>query len=81
MKRCCYFIEDNRTKQRWIYWNQGRRFHQSTPYWIGHLIVYNSVEKAKAAIRQMKQKTLPIWSTKEDLIVRKIVYKILDEEQ
>ena len=35
--------------------------------------------EAEAAIRQMKPKTLPYFSTKNDLVVRKIIYEIQGE--
>jgi hypothetical protein len=78
-KKVCYFIEDSKTKLRWMYWNQGKYFHRPSDIGLGHLITYHSIERAEAAIRQMKPKTLPYFSTKNDLVVRKIIYEIQGE--
>lgn len=79
-KKVCYFIEDKKTKLRWMYWNQGKLFHRPSPIGIGHLIVYHSIERAEAAIRQMKPKTIPWNSSKENLIIRKIIYEIQGDD-
>lgn len=78
-KQSCYFIEDSKTKLRWMYWNQGRKFFKSSSIGLGHLITYHSIEQAEAAINLMKSKTIPRGSSKENLIVRKIIYEIQGE--
>ena len=79
VKKVCYFIEDSKTKLRWMYWNQGKTFYRPSAIGLGHLITYHSIERAEAAIQQMKPKSLPLFSTKENLAVRKIIYEIVDD--